>query len=67
MSLVKTLDEYTEKELQQELLRRVELRAAGKCDYCERYSGTTDCRFPDRHHDLRSVPMQVQRFEASRR
>lgn len=49
MSFQKDIDEYTEKELNDELERRNQLRDQGKCDYCQQYGNTPPCKFPERH------------------
>lgn len=61
MSYMKDIDEYTEKELVDELNRRRALRSEGRCDYCHglqgqltnsefpQYRGSETCTFPDRH------------------
>lgn len=46
MSYPKDLDEYSNKELQDELDRRAKYAKQGKCTYC-RHLYT--CRFPGRH------------------
>lgn len=53
MSYPKSLDEYTDLELAQEIEKREKLRAEGKCDYCYRPNTTTVCKHADRH--LRDV------------
>lgn len=49
MGYPRSLDEITDRELTQEIERRKKLRAAGKCDYCERDNSTDPCKFPERH------------------
>ena len=46
---MKTLDEYTDAQLEAELERRRWRRNAGLCDYCERPPTDPPCRFPERH------------------
>lgn len=43
------LEEFSTKELLDELKRRRDLRAAGLCDYCERPIDGPMCRFSTRH------------------
>ncbi|AAK94360.1 hypothetical protein Mx8p25 [Myxococcus phage Mx8] len=50
MSFPRSLDEYGDKELQQELARRAEVRERGLCDYCGRSSRAPSCKFSERHH-----------------
>lgn len=49
MSYPKTLDEYSEKELETELAQRKTMRENGICDYCGRTEAKPLCRYPDRH------------------
>lgn len=51
MSYIKDLDEYTEKELLDELQHRKILQDQNLCDYCGREKCTEPtCRFPSRHN-----------------
>lgn len=50
MSYIKDLDEYTEKELLDELQHRKILQDQNLCDYCGRKSTEPVCRFPSRHN-----------------
>lgn len=49
MSYPMGLDEYSDKELRQELERRLESRGQGLCDYCGRKATKSPCRFALRH------------------
>lgn len=49
--MMRTLDEYDEVLLRQELERRDVLRRNGLCDYCERPPYVAVCRFPERHNN----------------
>lgn len=49
MSYPKDLDEYTDAQLREELARREQARAEGRCDYCGRGNAASACRFPNRH------------------
>jgi len=49
------LDELDEAVLLAELARRDRRRKAGVCDYCERPTSASLCRFPKRHCDSRIV------------
>jgi hypothetical protein len=44
------LDEFDESDLRAELSRRSSLRKRGLCDYCERSSKSSPCKFPERHN-----------------
>mgnify|MGYP001558649347 CR=1 FL=1 len=46
---MKDLDEYTTRELIDEINRRALLRERGICDYCERKGDSPTCKFPERH------------------
>lgn len=61
MSYPRSLDEYAEKELEQELRERERLRARGICDYCSRPPHEPACKFPERH----SLPGQLAATQAS--
>lgn len=50
MSYPRGLDEFTDLELAEEIDRREKLRAAGKCDYCERSPKSSPCKFEERHY-----------------
>ena len=49
------LDEMTEKELRDEIKRRLFLRWIELCDYCQRRPDTAPCQFPDRHRIKRGL------------
>jgi len=49
MSYIKTLDEYEDYELKNELDRRILVRTQGLCDYCGREQITSVCKFTHRH------------------
>lgn len=49
MSLPRDLDDYDDKELYDELLRRNKQRALGHCDYCKRGVSLSPCKYPMRH------------------
>lgn len=50
MSYPRDLDDYTDLELHKELVRRIEARARGECDYCRQWAaGAPPCRYPWRH------------------
>mgnify|MGYP003402888157 CR=1 FL=1 len=49
MGYFKSLDEYTENQLQEELNRRKGCQQLGVCDYCLRKPETPICMFPERH------------------
>lgn len=49
MSYRLDIDEMTETTLAEELGRRLEMQAAGLCDYCGRAPTTEPCKFPERH------------------
>lgn len=55
------LDEIPTISLQHELARRMKLREAEKCDYCERPCSDPVCRFPNRHYAVHqdTEPMTV--------
>lgn len=62
MSYSKDLDEYTEDELLEELHRRKQLNAQGKCDYCGRPAEcTVACKFPARHATAKNVVKTLHR------
>ena len=47
---MKDLDEYTEEQLEQELRRRFNQRAQGRCDYCGQLKTAPSCKFHKRHN-----------------
>ena len=50
MSYPRDLDEYTEKELNDELILRDARQKVGLCDYCNRQINSEPvCKFPKRH------------------
>ena len=49
MGYIVSLDEYTEEQLKDELLMRLNLRVKGLCDYCGLSLDTRSCKFPKRH------------------
>ena len=49
MSYPRDLDEFTSKELTDEMARRLKLQLNAECDYCGRPGNTAACRFPERH------------------
>lgn len=59
MSYPKDLDEYTEAQLQEELARREDVRAQGRCDYCGGLQTETSCKFPERHHHVQTRIREV--------
>jgi hypothetical protein len=65
MSYMRDLDEYTERELYNELDRRQEKRDAGFCDYCGRLPCQPSCKFPERHKDTR-IPGYPTDFEENK-
>ena len=50
------LDEYTERILINELVKRKEKREKGLCDYCGRDPESSSCRFPKRHKIVYDSP-----------
>jgi len=59
MGHLKDLDEFSDSELAQEVIRRADLKTKGLCSYCERKITEPTCRFPERHSKKakRSVPV----------
>ena len=49
MSYPRDLDDYSEKELRDEISRREVLAKKGLCTYCEGKRNTTPCQYPARH------------------
>jgi hypothetical protein len=47
--MARDLDEYSERELYNEIRRRIRSRCAGQCDYCSGSNIKKLCRFPERH------------------
>lgn len=61
MSYPLDVDEIEEDDLFAELLRREKARSDGYCDYCNRKSETTPCKFPARHKNKSVGPTRYQR------
>lgn len=59
MSYITSLDEYTDKQLREEMQRRIASREMGVCSYCGRHSDTPECKFPDRHQQAKPTPLPV--------
>lgn len=59
MSYPRDLDEYTQAELEHEILRRTAAQENDFCDYCNRECGTLPvCKFPYRHSGHIDEPPQ---------
>jgi hypothetical protein len=63
MSYPIDLDEYTEKQLRDELVRRESLQRKGRCDYCGRPNTSEWCKFPDRHRADRVGAVEFTGYE----
>lgn len=44
-----SIENLTEEQLLEELIKRYKLREEGKCDYCGNLITEEPCRFPERH------------------
>lgn len=56
------LAEYEDKQLTDELNRRIRLRRQCLCDYCGRPSSTKPCKFPHRHGLTKLVRATLSRY-----
>jgi hypothetical protein len=54
MSILKTLDEYTDAQLVEEMVARIADSDGYRCTYCHRGHDTSPCKFPERHRGLQS-------------
>lgn len=61
MSYPIDLDEYTDRQLNDEIVRRAKLKAEGRCDYCGRLGDMPTCRFTERHSRAKEVLENLRR------
>lgn len=50
MGYSKSIDEFTDLELAQEIEKREKMRAEGKCDYCYQPNTAPVCKYSARHN-----------------
>lgn len=62
MSHLRDLDEYSDRELENELQQRREREAQGVCSYCGRPGYTPTCKFENRHLSKRYRLVQFPRI-----
>ena len=68
MSYPKTIDEYSDSDLERELRRRRRRRLAGKCDYCGGTDVAKPCRYETRHAKVGlPVPLHFRAHELAAR
>ena len=60
MSYPRDLEDYSDVELAEEIMRRARNRAIDRCDYCGKTDESPACKYPQRHTTRRDPSMLVR-------